>query len=85
MPTLQMRKLRLGEESSGLMLPRQEVIEQDSDPLPGLLEGCMQVPGRDKKWWGQQQGPKIQRLWPLTESVPSSSQAAEAGSEWLEL
>lgn len=47
-PTLQMRKLRLGEESSDLRPRSQEVIEQDPDPPPGLLEGCLQVPGRDR-------------------------------------
>lgn len=46
-PTLQMRKLRLGEESSDLRPPSQEVMEQDS--APGLREGCMQVLGGGRK------------------------------------
>lgn len=74
-PTLQMRKLRLGEESSDLRPPSQEMMEQDS--APGLREGCMQVLGGDRKWWGTTIMPrnKLQCHWWRACSVTGSNQA----------
>lgn len=84
-PTLQMRKLRLGEESSDLRPPSQEVIEQDSDLSPGLLKVVCRCQVRTTSG-GNRNKAKRQRLWPLAESMPGSSQAfIGLVLRWLEL
>lgn len=56
------RGSRLGEEGRGLRPPSQEVMERGS--APGLLEGCLQIPDRDRKRWGDgNNNAETQKSW----------------------